>query len=378
MTVRRVEIHCSPSRLADNETNRRRLVACRQFAPTDRTPVLFAISSRYLFTARDEPLGDYFESPRSQLEQQLLNQKWLIEHVVDDRVIDTQRITVAPDLSTLRGGYFDIQIQWFNDGSASAIPILGHVEDIDRLEVPDVNQGPYGRMIAWYREMVDMAPEYAVTLNGMPLDLHVTIGSGGGPIPDAYALAGQNLFLWMASDPERVHRLMDILSTTFIQFQRYVRDLRGDRRHDLGMGCDAGEMLSAAMFREFVVPYYARCYDAFPGQRGLHMCGKIDHLVPLIADELEITHLNGFGFPTDPHLLAEHMGGKVVLSGGLNPVVLLEGPTARIEAETIRYLQAFQSFGGYILQDGNNVAPGTPTAHLASVVRAAEAYAYAH
>jgi hypothetical protein len=340
--------------------------------------VLFSISSRYLFAAREEPWGDYFENPRTQLEQQLLNQKWLIENSVDDRIIDTQRITVAPDLSTLRGGYFDVAIRWFNDGSASAIPILSQVEDIDRLEVPDVDQGPYGKMVGWYREMVDMASEYAVTLNGMPLDVHVTISSGGGPIPDAYALAGQNLFLWMALDPVRVHRLMNILSTTFVRFQRYVRELRGYACHDLGMGCDAGEMLSAAMFGEFVVPHYARCYEAFPGNRGLHMCGRIDHLVPLIADELDITHLNGFGFSTDPHLLAEYMGGKVVMSGGLNPVTLLEGPLAQIEAETTRYLEAFRSCGGYILQDGNNVAPGTPLAHLASVVQVAEAFARAH
>jgi hypothetical protein len=320
------------------------------------------------------PFGDYFQNPRAQLEQQLLNQKWLIEHAVDDRVIDTERISVAPDLSTLRGGYFEVDIQWFNDGSASAIPLLREVWDIDRLAVPDVEDGPYGQKVGWYREMVDMASEYVATLNGEPLEIEVTIGSGGGPIPDAYALAGQNLFLWMASDPDRIHRLMDILCTTFIQFQRHVRDLGGASYDDLGMGCDAGEMLSARMFGEFVVPYYGRCYEAFPGRRGLHMCGKIDHLVPLIADELEITHLNGFGFPTDPRLLAERMGGSVVMSGGLNPVVLLEGPQAAVEAETVRYLDALASCGGYILQDGNNVAPGTPLDHLAAVVRASEAY----
>jgi hypothetical protein len=319
-------------------------------------------------------VGDYYENPRSQLEQQLLNHQWLIEHVVDDRIIDTAALTVAPNLSTLRGGYFDVQIRWFNDGSASAIPILYEPEEIDALEIPEINGGPYGMMVEWYRAMKEMASEYTVTLNGSPLEVRVTIGGPGGPIPDAYALAGGNLFLWMAQDPQRVHRLMGIVTETYINFQRYVRDLRGDRYENLGLGCDAGEMLSADMFKEFVVPYYLRCYDAFPGRRGLHMCGKIDHLIPTIAEELEITHLNGFGFPTSPELLAEWMGGRTVMSGGLNPVILLEGPEEAIKRDCLRYLEAFAQYGGYILQDGCNVAPGTPLKNLAAVVQAAEEF----
>jgi uroporphyrinogen-III decarboxylase len=35
-------------------------------------------------------------------------------------------------------------------------------------------------------------------------------------------------------------------------------------------------------------------------------------------------------------------------------------------------MQAFAGCGGYILQDGNNVAPGTPLHHLKAVVEAAE------
>jgi hypothetical protein len=373
--LKTIPIQCPPPRLEKNEENRQRLTACRRFEPTDRVPVLFSISTRYVFQERGQELGDFYENPRTQLEQQLLNQKWLIEHAIDDRIIDTTAITVAPTLSTLRGGYYDVQIKWFNDGSAAAIPILHRPEDIDALEVPGVDNGPYGRMVAWYHEMAEMAAEYEVTLNGEPLEVRVTVGSGGGPIPDAYALAGENLFMWMLSDPGRVHRLMDVMAETFIQFQRYVRDLRGDSYRNLGMGCDAGEMVSADMFREFVVPYYLRCYDAFSGTRGLHMCGRINHLIPVLAEDLRITHLNGFGFPTDPKLLAKWMGGKTVMVGGLNPVVLLEGPIEAIKGECYRYMDAFAPCGGYILMDGNNVAPGTPLEHMAAVVEAAEEYA---
>ena len=62
------------------------------------------------------------------------------------------------------------------------------------------------------------------------------------------------------------------------------------------------------------------------------------------------------------------------MSGGLNPVLLLDGPREAIKAECTHYLEAFAPFGGYILQDGNNVAPGTPLEHLAAVVEAAKEF----
>jgi len=124
---------------------------------------------------------------------------------------------------------------------------------------------------------------------------------------------------------------MDIVTTTCINIQRCVRDLRDDSYENLSLGCDAAEMLSADMFEEFVVPYYLRCYDAFPGVRGFHNCGRLDHLIPVISKELELTRLNGFGFPTNPGLLAQWMGGKTVMSGGLNPILLLDGPGEAIK-----------------------------------------------
>ncbi len=371
MPARAIEIMCPPEWLDGNEARRARLQACQRLAAVDRPPVVFSLTSRFLFHARGQPIGDYYRNPRTQLEQQLLNHKWLLEHPVDERVVETDAITVAPDLSTLRGGYYDVGVRWYSDGSACAEPILCEPEDIDALAVPEVEAGHYGRMLSWYREMKDLAAEYEVTLNGRPLEIRVTIGVPGGPIPDAYALAGERLFVWMLEHPQRVHRLMDTLTKAFINLQRHVRALRGDGIAGLYMGCDAGEMLSPALFEEFVVPYYSRCYEAFAGVRGLHMCGRIDHLLPLIANRLAVTHLVGFGFSTDPTLLVRYLGGRAVMSGGLNPVLLLEGPTDAIKRETRRYMDVFAPCGGYILQDGNNVAPGTPLSHLRAVLEAA-------
>jgi len=178
----------------------------------------------------------------------------------------------------------------------------------------------------------------------------------------------------MYEKPKLVHELMDKVTTAFINYERYTRDLTGIPHQGLSMGCDGAEMLSEERFREFVLPYYLRCYEAFPGIRGLHMCGKIDHLTPILVDEMKITHLNGFGFATDPHILAERMGGKVVMSGGIDPILLLRGKIGEIKKECFRYLKIFAPYGGYILRDGANVAPGTSIENLSAVVEASKGF----
>jgi hypothetical protein len=369
-----IDITCSPERLSADSANRRRMAACQALQATDRPPVVFAISLRYLFDVRGVEIGDYFENPRTQLEQQLLNYKWLIENVPDDRVIDRERVTVKPDLQTIRGGYFDIDVDWFGGCDPVTVAMLEDPADVDRLGDPAVTDGLYGRKLEMYEGMRAASGDYRLTLNGEPVQIDVSVSASGGPFPDAYALARQNIFVWMHEAPEAAHRLMDKVTTAFINYERHTRQLTGASMASLGMGCDAGEMLSEAMFRQFVLPYYLRCYEAFPGRRGLHMCGRIDHLVELLADEMRITHLNGFGSVTDAQKLARHMGGKVVLTGGFDPVLLLDGPVDAIADETVRLLDIFSPHAGYIVQDGNNVAPGTPRAHMQAVVDAVRDY----
>ncbi len=368
---RRVEIVCPEERLAANETVRARLAACQRFEVTDRPPVVCSLGYRFLREARGAPIGDYFENPRAQLEQQLLNHKWVVEHMMDDRVIDTERVTVSPDLQDIRGGYFPIGTMWTDGVGPMAAPLLEMPADVYALEVPEPTANLYGRRIEWYHAMLEMAGEYDVTLNRRPLEVRPTVSGLGGPFPDAYALARDRLFYWVHEAPEAVQALMAKVTEAFINYTRYCRTLTGASMVNLGMGADAAEMLSPAMFREFVLPYYLRAYEAFPGTRGLHMCGRIDHLLPLLAGEMGITSLNGFGFVTDRERLAEVMGGRVVMSGGISPDLLLRGTPDEVRAECRRYLETFAPVGGYILQDGNNVAPRTPLANLAAMVEAA-------
>jgi uroporphyrinogen-III decarboxylase len=369
----RIDIVVPLELIEQNEEKAERVRKTYRFEPTDRAPVLVGIEQWAMLAARGSTPGRYLRSPRDNLREQILNQKWRIENVRDDSGIPTRAIGISPDLGCLRGVEFPMEIRFQENQPPKAIHPLTEPEQIDTLEAPPPDGGVNGKLLDWCRRMRDMAGDFDVRLNGQPLEVTVSIGHGGGPIPSAFALAGSNLLLWTLLEPERTHRLMRIVTESHINCTRHTDELMGrDPNHAVGMGADAAEMLSPDGFREFVVPYYLQIWEQAPGPRALHMCGKIDHLLDILRDELKITHLNGFGFPADRHLLAEKLGGRVVMRGGPSPILLRDGPPEAILAECVDYLHTVGHNGGYILGEGGGGAPGTPVAHYALMVRAAE------
>jgi uroporphyrinogen-III decarboxylase len=197
----------------------------------------------------------------------------------------------------------------------------------------------------------------------------VNLNHAGGPIPSAFALAGSNLFLWMAMDPERTHKLMEIVTESHLNCIAYLDDLKGvSHQHGLWLGCDTGEMMSAAFYQEFVVPYYKQIYSHYDLPHSFHMCGKIDHILDIIRDQLSITYLDGFGFPTNPKKLADSMAGRVVLRGGPHPLLIHDGSLDEISKSCENYIRTVGRLGGYILSEGFGVMAETPPEHIDAMV----------
>jgi len=355
------------------QANWERMKAHAQFRYFDRVPVACSVSLRYILRERGVGYDEYFSSPRSQVYHQLMNRKWRLEHIHDDTV-QGPGVAVSPDFSTLRGTMFDVEVHWSDTEIPKTLPILHSTEDVKRLKVPTPTNGLCGKKIEWYHEMREIVKEAKVTFNGKLVKVNVGIGGEGGPLPIALALAGENLLLWVVEAPEVLHDLMEKATQAFIDFESYIRDLTGRTRRGCGMGCDGGEMFSPHDFSEFILPYYNRVYEEFPGRRGLHMCGRIDHLLDILRDEMKIDSLNGFGDPVDRKLLAENLGGRVRMSGGVNIASLLHGTRDQIKDDCMDALRTFAPHGGYILQDGNNVPPGTPLENLQVLTECAESF----
>jgi uroporphyrinogen-III decarboxylase len=130
--------------------------------------------------------------------------------------------------------------------------------------------------------------------------------------------------------------------------------------------------LSAQTFREVVLPSEKRLRFHFDGRLSLHMCGKSDHLLEIFRDDLAIHELQGFGYEVDLDRIAAIMGGRVVLLGNVNPMLIHAGTPPEVRAATRRVIEKLAPRGGLIVQDGNNIPPGSPVANINAMMEAAE------
>ena len=141
---------------------------------------------------------------------------------------------------------------------------LRDVAAIDRLKIPPVYYAtsamrPYWDIYEWMQTQVSEP---------------VGLGTGiEGPITSAKLLRGQDFFSDLYLHPSAAHRLLEVVTESFIAFSRENRRRRGVPEDQGGTGiCDdfAG-LISPAMWPEFVVPYYERIYAAFgDGPRSTH------------------------------------------------------------------------------------------------------------
>jgi uroporphyrinogen-III decarboxylase len=374
----RVDISVSDGELERNDEKHERLARTFNFEPSDRVPVVFEVQQAVALAARGSTFSTYIQSPRHNLHEQILNYKWRCEHIADDRPIETELLDIEPDFGAQRGVEFPVEIKWTANQAPKVQHLLHEPQEIDALTVPEPDGGFNATRIQWYRDMCLLVDDFDVRINGTSLEVRPTLYQWGGPIPAAFALCGSNLFLWMLTDPDRVHRLMDIITRSHLRCIQFFDEMVGrvERRHLPEVGGDTGEMISPEHFLEFVVPYVKRIWHRYDRWKTYHMCGKIDHLLDILIEDLGVEFLNGFGFPVDRRNLKEKWAGRVVMRGGLHPDLLLNGTPEAVAAEVSKYIETVGAHGGYIVSDGYGLAPGTPLENLEAVLEAANRPVY--
>lgn len=367
----RIDIVVAEAVLAGNDARIERLEHTYRMQTTDRTPVVVDSTFWGQLQARRTTFGEFIRNPRNHLRHSILNYKWRVETYRDDMPIETKRLVIVPDFGALRGTEFPIEVEWQEDQPAKSLHLLTDPEQIDTLPMPDPGGGLNAKKIEFYYGMKAALDDFDVRLNGQPLAVDVSLAQPGGPIPSAFALCGSNLFLWTKTDPERVHHLLELVTESHLRCIAYFDELTGaNPDHFIWVGADAADMMSAKTFREFAVPYYLRMWERYPRLRIFHMCGRINHLLEVIRDELKIDRLDGFGFPVDRNLLAEKWAGRLVMRGGPHPMLIHEGPVEAIIEECQSYICTAGCKGGYILEEGTGLMPGTPPEHVAAMVEA--------
>ncbi len=360
-----------------------RVAAARRFEMPDRVPVLPAIAYRYLLPRIGVPFRAYYADPEVMLRSQLLAQKWLMENIRTDAYCITGAWTGAwTDFeNTFEAGSLGCAVEFPEDD----IPWVGAGwvrgdRDLARLEAMDfVHSGLNAKQVEYRAAMQRVAEDYPVRFLGGPVfcpgERPSLTHTTDGPFGVAGDLMGQTeLFAAVHERPDFVRELLRIVTDKLIEYLDFCWAEEGLVARDLSWTDDLAAGLSAETWRELVLPEEKRLRFHFEGRASLHMCGRTDHLLEIFRDDLEIDEFQGFGYQSSLQRVAEVLGGRVVLLGNVDPLLIHRGPPERIQEATRECIARLAPLKGYIVQDGANIPPGTPVEHINAMMGAAETW----
>ncbi len=360
-----------------------RVEAARGFGRPDRVPVLPAIGYRYLLPMIGVPFRDYYADPEVMLRSQILAQKWLMENIRTDAYSITGAWTGAwTDFeNTFEAGSLGCAVEFpDNDIPWVAGGWVRTDHDLQRLEAWDfVHSGLNARQLQYRRAMMAVAEKYPVRFRDGPVFYPganpALTHTSDGPFGVAGDLAGQTeLFTAVHERPGFVRELLRIVTDKLIAYLDSCFREEGITQRDLAWTDDLAAGLSEESYRQLVLPEEKRLRFAFGGRASLHMCGKTDHLLETFRDDLRIDEYQGFGYQVELSKIVEVMGGRVVLLGNVDPLLVHRGPPESVREATLTCIETLAPLGGYIVQDGANIPPGTPPAHINAMMEAAEAW----
>ncbi len=219
-------------------------------------------------------------------------------------------------LGTLRSGSDGQPTIRVNTGAATVCSIFGldqeiltdtppwlqrHLakDQIKKFEVPeDVSRlglMPYIREIyEFYRKHLPGVPTYIADTQG-PFDL-------------AHLIYGDAIFYDVHDDPGFVRHLCELATQAYIRTTEYMKQITGETRDQAYHSCffmaaggvrcceDTSTLLSPDSIDEFVRPYTNRALDHFGGGF-IHYCGKNDHLMDVILNEMPNCRYFNLGNP---------------------------------------------------------------------------------
>ena len=374
-----IEIGVSIEELA---ARRLRVEQARRFETPDRIPVIPAIAHRFLIPKTGVRFKEYYADPETMLHAQILAQKWLMENIRTDAFgITGPWVGAWTDFqNTFEAGSLGCPIVFPEDDIPWVGP--GWVKtdaDLKTLDAMDfIHTGINARQIAYRRAMQAIAEKYPVCFR----DGEVFYPGAGaslthtsdGPFGVAGDLLGQTeLFLATKERPDFVRELLRIVTQKLIDYLDFCGEQEQlPRPRDFAWTDDLAVSLSAETYRDLVLPEERRLRFHFDGRASLHMCGKTDHLLEIFVHDLEIHEFQGYGYQVSLDRVAAAMGGRVVLIGNVNPLLIRKGTPEQVREATRNVIETLGHYRGVIVQDGSNIPPGSPLENINAMMEAAE------
>jgi MtaA/CmuA family methyltransferase len=330
-------------------TPKERIRAIEQGTAVDRVPVQPIIMT---FAARYAGIlyGKYVQDCRELAKAQLA--------VLRDFDLDVVTLCSDPCREAADCG---AAIRYFPDQPPSPEPGEPLLKDPTRLATlrqPDPRGG--GRMHDRVKGVELLAAEVGA-------DVPV-LGWIEGPIAEAADLRGiRNIMYDVVLEQDFIRDLFAFVIEMEVNFARAQIEAGADW---IGIGDAIASKVDPATYENLVVPAereLIRRVKALGAKARLHVCGKINHLLPGMAtvgaDMIDIDS------PTDMAIAREYLGGDVMLLGNISPVdVCLNGTPEDVIAQIETCAEKVGA--KYIVGAGCEPPPHTPPENMHAMVRA--------
>lgn len=169
------------------------------------------------------------------------------------------------------------------------MPWVEHFEDIKEIEkviekgMPQLGAGLGGKVLETHKYFMDTLRQYPKCYNA----IHITQPDLQGPFDIAHLLVGPQIFYEVYDNPEIIHRLLELITQTYIEYCKYLEPYLTDKAgknavyvHGSIYGGrvvikddTAAVNLSEEMYNEFSRQYNEKIFEAFDGGT-LHHCGQ--------------------------------------------------------------------------------------------------------
>jgi uroporphyrinogen-III decarboxylase len=362
--------------------------AYRAGRPT-RAPVQFSMNPRMILQNRQlntwgYDWKTYFENPDVRWTVDLAFYKWMRFHVPQDAEMGYPKEWPGVYVHFQNGD----EAAWFGcplHYPAGDMPFIDPILKDDKrrlydLAPPDPLSGGVMAMAMEHYQHLE-AKRKTTDFEGIPVGPSGIFGAGtDGPFTVACNLRGASeVASDLYEDPQYVHDLLGFITDAVIARMRAVKDFLGQEYPTPGwfFADDSIELISTAMYREFVLPYHKKLLDVFSqgGPNGIHLCGRVQRHLPFLKEALNIQTFD-LGYPTDLGRARRELGEEATLIGNIAPHLLALGPEEAIRNQVKKVCESGVLRGGrFILHEGNNSAPGTPARHFAAMYEAGKQYA---
>jgi len=331
------------------------LQKCARMEQVDPLPISLIVDSPWIPGYLGISTLDYFAIPEVWLEANLK-----IEDAFPE-IIFLPGMWVEYGMCAEPSG-FGCKLNFFEDKTPLAYPLIGSIDEIDGLNQPDPRKdGVMPLILNQYRYAAKRLKDQ---------DHKIKMVASRGPMATASHLMGVTEFLLgLKTQPEKVHVVMEKTTRLTIDWLEAQAETLPDIEGIMVLDDIVG-FLGPQDYQEFAHPYFKEIFQSFPNAlKVFHNDTKnsvsYSHLTDWPIDIFNFTHTESIDE------VRKAVGPDICLMGNVAPLDALASGTVENVCEYTKYVIEHHPQNGLLLSAGGGVSPGTPGENIRAMIAAA-------